>query len=140
MGYVYADVELTNAEDIGLARRYIIGEEEIRRVHSNILVDTGAYNLCINESIQSQLQLPFIEKRTAQTADRRFVTYDVVGPVHLKFKKRNTICTAMVLSGDNEPLLGVIPLEEMPACRVSPSLFYMLNNEVVKLGFRAGMY
>ena len=45
MGYVYADVELTNAEDIGLARRYIIGEEEIRRVHSNILVDTGAYNL-----------------------------------------------------------------------------------------------
>jgi len=30
--------------------------------------------------------------------------------VHLKFKNRNTICTAMVLPGDNEALLGVIPL------------------------------
>ena len=113
MGHIYADVELINAEDIGLARRYIIGEDEIRRVHCNMLVNTGAYNLCINESIQAQLQLPFIEQRTAQTADGRFVTYDVVGPVHLKFKNRNTICTAMVLPGDNEALLGVIPLEDM---------------------------
>ena len=113
MGLVYADIELINAEDIALARNYKIGEEEVKRLSISILVDTGAYNLCINESIQSQLKLPFIEKRSGETADGRRIECDVVGPVHVKFKNRNTICTAMVLSGDNEPLLGAIPLEDM---------------------------
>jgi clan AA aspartic protease len=113
MGLVYADIELINAVDLGMARKYLIGEDEVKRIHINILVDTGAYNLCINENIQSQLQLPFIEKRSGITADGRRIACDVVGPVNLKFKNRNTSCTAMVLPGDNEPLLGAIPLEDM---------------------------
>jgi hypothetical protein len=56
MGLVYADITLTNSEDITLAKRHIIGEEEIKQLTINILVDTGAYNLCINEDIQAQLQ------------------------------------------------------------------------------------
>lgn len=40
MGLVYADVELINSEDMGLARRYIIGEEDVKRINVNILVDT----------------------------------------------------------------------------------------------------
>jgi clan AA aspartic protease len=113
MGLVYADIELINAEDIALARNFKIGEEEVKRLRLPLLVDSGAYNLCINEEIQSQLRLPFIEKRTGETADGRRVECDVVGPVHVKFKNRNTICTAMVLKGDNEPLLGAIPMEDM---------------------------
>jgi hypothetical protein len=35
MGVVYAEIELINTLDAGLARRYIIGEEEIRRVRVN---------------------------------------------------------------------------------------------------------
>ena len=69
MGLTYADIELVNCDDKALARRYIIGEEEIRRIHVNMLVESGAYNLCINENIQAQLQLPFIEKRTGQLAN-----------------------------------------------------------------------
>lgn len=42
MGVVYADIELINGEDLALARRHIIGEEEIKRMQVNILVDTGA--------------------------------------------------------------------------------------------------
>jgi clan AA aspartic protease len=113
MGLVYADITLTNSEDITLAKRNIIGEEEIKKLSINILVDTGAYNLCINEDIQAQLQLPFVEKRNGQLANGHIVTYDVVGPVHVKFKNRNTVCLAMVLEGSNEPLLGAIPLEDM---------------------------
>lgn len=84
----------------------------------NILVDTGAYNICINESIQEQLDLPFIEKRKAQLANRatnrdHIEEYNVVGPIVLKFKNRRTVCNAMVLQGDSEPLLGAIPLEDM---------------------------
>lgn len=113
MHIAYAEVELINAGDIELARRHFIGEEEVKRIRVNLLVDSGAYNLCINESLQSQLQLPFVEKRTAETADGRRIACDVVGPVQLKFKNRNTFCTAMVLPGDNEPLLGAIPMEDM---------------------------
>ena len=113
MGLVYADVELINSDDLGMARKHIIGEEEVKRITINILVDTGAYNLCINESIQEQLDLPFVEKRKAQLANGQIEEHDVVGPIVLKFKNRRTVCNAMVLHGDNEPLLGAIPLEDM---------------------------
>ena len=113
MGLTYADIELINAEDLGLARKYIISDEEVKKLQLNILVDTGSYNLCINETIQSQLDLPFLEKRKGQLADGSIHEYDLVGPMVLKFKNRQTVCNALVLSGDNEPLLGAIPLEDM---------------------------
>jgi len=79
----------------------------------NILVDTRAYNLCINESIQEQLDSPFIEKRKAQLANGHIEEYNIVEPIVLKFKHRTTIGSAMVLQGDSEPLLGAIPLDDM---------------------------
>ena len=113
MGIVYADIELTNTVDLENARRNIIGEDEVRSLHLNMLVDSGAYMMAINETIQSQLELPFIEKRKVQMADSRVVEYDVVGPVNVKFANRKATCSAFVLPGDSEPLLGVIPMEEM---------------------------
>jgi clan AA aspartic protease len=113
MGLVYADVELINADDLAYARRHIIGEDEIKRIHVNILVDTGSYMLAINENIKEQLQLPVVERRKAQTATGHIVECDVVAPVELRFKNRRTICNAIVLPGDAEPLLGAIPLEDM---------------------------
>jgi clan AA aspartic protease len=113
MGLVYADIELINGEDIVLAKHHVIGEEEIKKMAINILVDTGALNLCINENMQAQLQLPFVEKRIGVTADGRRIETDMVGPVLLKFKNRTTSCLAMVLPGDNEALLGAIPLEDL---------------------------
>jgi clan AA aspartic protease len=113
MGLVYADIELINSEDIALARKSIIGEEEIKRITVNMLVDSGAYMMAINETIQEQLDLPFKEKRKAQMADGSIQVFDVVGPIEVKFKNRRTICDAMVLRGENENLLGAIPMEGM---------------------------
>lgn len=113
MGLVYAEIELINAGDMELARRHYIDHDDIKKITVTMLVDTDAYNLCINEDIQSQLQLPFVEKRMAYTADNRRVEMDVVGPVFVKFKNRTTSCLAIVLPGDSEPLLGAIPLEDM---------------------------
>ena len=115
MGMVYADIELINADDVAYAKRHIIGEEEIKRVFLNMLVDSGAYMMAINETIQSQLELPFIEKRKVQMADSSVVEYDVVGPVNVKFANRKATCNAFVLPGDSEPLLGAIAMTEMPA-------------------------
>lgn len=113
MGLIYADVELINGIDIADAKRHIIGEDEIKRMHVNILVDTGSYMLAINENIKEQLQLPVVEMRKAQTATGHIVECEVVAPVELRFKNRSTTCRAIVLPGDAEPLLGAIPLEDM---------------------------
>jgi clan AA aspartic protease len=113
MGLTYADIELINAGDIAMARKFVIGEEDIKRMNVNILVDTGAYNLCINETIQEQLDLLFLEKRKGQLANGSIEEYDLVGPIVLKFKNRQTVCNALVLKGENEPLLGAIPLEDL---------------------------
>jgi clan AA aspartic protease len=113
MGLVYADITLVNGEDLILAKRNIIGKDEIKQMTVNMLADSGAYMMAINESIQEQLQLPVKEKRKAQMADGSIKEYELVGPIEVKFKNRRCSIDAMVLPGDNEPLLGAIPMEDM---------------------------
>ena len=113
MGLVYADIELINGEDLILAKRHFIGEDKIKRMTVKMLADSGAYMMAINETIQEQLQLPVKEKRKAQMANGSVEEYDVVGPIEVKFKNRRCVVDAMVLPGDNEPLLGAIPMEDM---------------------------
>lgn len=113
MGLVYADIELINSADVEMARRHIIGEEEIKRIRLSMLADSGAYMMAINENIQSQLELPFIEKRKAVMADGSVQEFEVVGPVMVKFANRTAVCNAFVLDGNSEPLLGAISMEEM---------------------------
>jgi clan AA aspartic protease len=113
MGMVYADIELVNGDDLVMSRKLIIGEEEIRRFPLNILVDTGAYYLCINETIQEQLGLSVVEKRKGQLANGDIVEYDVAGPVEIRFQNRRCNIDAMILPGDAQPLLGAIPLEDL---------------------------
>ena|SRR5882762_7050439 len=125
MGLVYADIELTNAVDVVLAKRHVIGEDEIKRVSLTMLVDSDAYMMAINETIQSQLELSFVEKRKVQVTGGRVVEYDVVGPVNIKFANRKATCNAFVLPGESEPLLGTIPMGEMDV------LIHPLRQELV---------
>jgi clan AA aspartic protease len=90
-----------------------VSEDEVKRIRVKMLVDTGSVYMCINENIQEQLQLPVVEQRKGQLANGHIVEYDVVRPIEVKFKKRRCSGNAMVLPGDNEPLLGAIPLEDM---------------------------
>ncbi len=113
MGLVYADIELINANDIELARRHFIGDDEIKSIRITALVDTGSYMLAINEAIQEVLQLPVVEKRRALTADDRVIECDVVSPIEMRFKNRRYSGNAIVLPGESEPLLGAIPMEDM---------------------------
>ncbi len=110
---VYAEITLINGGDLEMAKRHLIGEEEVRQMTVTMAVDSGAYMMAINETIRAQLGLSFIEKRKAIMADGSVNEYDVVGPIQVKFANRTATCSAMVLQGDNEPLLGAIPMEEM---------------------------
>ena len=125
MGLVYADIELINGEDLVLVRHHLLGEEEVKRLHVHMLVDSCSYMLCINESIQEQLKLPVVDRKKAQTADHRIIDCPVVDHVQLRFKNRQWSGRAMVLPGDAEPLLGAIPMEEMDV------LIHPLRNELL---------
>jgi len=113
MGFIFAEITLINGHDIEMARRHLIGEEEIRQTSVEMMVDSGSYMMCINELIQEQLRLPFIERRSHFLADDQIVEHDIVGPLYVKFQNRTAICSAAVLEGDSRPLLGAIPMEEM---------------------------
>ena len=110
---VYAEIELINSVDQGMARRFIIGEEEVRSTRVKMMVDTGSWMMAINESIQAYLNLPLVYKQTLRMANGEPITRDVVGPVEVRFGERKSTCNAFVLPGDSEPLLGAIPMEEM---------------------------
>lgn len=113
MGHVYAEIELINGEDLTLARKGLIGQEEIKRMTVKALVDTGAITMCINETIQEQMQFPVIGVRKAQMANDHIIEVPLVNHVEIRFKNRSAMCSAMVLPGNAEILFGSIPLEEM---------------------------
>ena len=81
--------------------------------------------MVLNENIQEQLKLPVIGKKKAQMADGRIIECNVVGPVELRFKNRETTCRAIILPGEVEPLLGVIPMEDMDV------MIHPLKNELI---------
>lgn len=113
MGLTYADITLANAIEDGLATLGRMPRDEVKQVSLSILVDTGSYMLAINEVIKHQLDLFSIDTTDAELADGSIVVCDIVGPVRLQFENRHTLCRAIVLPGQSEPLLGAIPLEDM---------------------------
>lgn len=114
MGKVEVYIELLNGEDAIDARRHLIGEDEIRRMPIRALVDTGSQYMCINENIQEVLQLPSLGVQKLVLADDKPIRCEFVGPLAIKFDNRTVHCaSAIVLPGSAEPLLGLLPLEEM---------------------------
>ncbi len=114
MGLVYANIELSNAEDTALQVRGLLGEDEIRKITVNMLVDSGAVMLVINESLRKLLGLRIKGKRISQLADGRTMELLIAGPVDVKFEDRSCTTNALAFPGDDaEPLLGAIPMEEM---------------------------
>jgi clan AA aspartic protease len=113
MGLVKAEIELINASDISFVDAGIKHESEIRKIKVPALVDSGAIMLAINETIQAQLGLKTRDSRPSQLADGTIVEYNVVGPIEVRFKNRYSTTNALVLPGNQEVLLGAIPMEEM---------------------------
>src|SRR2546423_14723558 len=111
MGYVYAEIELTNEDDVAVNRRGYLPDNEIRRITTRALVDSGAYDLILNEEVQEKLKLPVLGKRLIKLADESVIEVDIVGPVEVRFETRATSVRALVLPDTEDVLLGTIPLE-----------------------------
>ena len=113
MGLTYANIELLNGGDVEMQRRNYLAKDEIRQIEVNMLVDSGALMLVINEEIRQALGLSIIDHRPSQLADGTRLELPVAGSIMVRFEGRFCTTNALVLPDDNEPLLGAIPLEEM---------------------------
>lgn len=113
MGIIKATLHLVNTADEIKLDEGIIKKENVKQVTEVFLVDTGAFMLCINETIRSKLGLRHFGYESYELADGSKQQFETVGPVSVYFANRNTVCRALVLPGDTEPLLGVIPMEDM---------------------------
>jgi len=113
MGDVYAEIKIENNSDVADANRERIEKKDIRSVTVKALIDTGATTLVINEGICGELGLSFIGTRTASLAGGEKALCKITEPVVIHWKNRVTVAHAWVLPGDDETLLGVIPLEDM---------------------------
>ena len=113
MGLVYAELLLISADDLALFRRGFMPEEQIKSIQVTALVDSGAYQMIINEHIKQQLALMVIEERIVTLADDSERRVEVVGPIEIRFKNRRTVADALVLPGATEVLLGSVPMEDL---------------------------
>ena len=100
MGYVHADIQLTNPRS-----------ETLKPLSVKAMVDTGALMLCIPEHVATQLNLEENSQREVTTADGRTHMVPYVGPIEIKFENRSCFVGALVLGDD--VLLGAIPMEDM---------------------------
>ena len=84
---------------------------ELEAVEIDALADTGSVHMCIPQHVKTQLQLEEKDAKEVILADgsRKLVPY--VGPIELRYENRLGFACALVM-GD-EPLLGVIPMEDM---------------------------
>ena len=107
MGLANAKIELRNPR-----------RPELEAVKIDALANAGAVHLRIPAHIQIQLQLEEMDTKEVTLADgsRKLAPY--VGPIELRFRNRVGFAGALVM-GD-EPLLGVIPMEDMDLVVVVP--------------------
>lgn len=127
MGLVHAEIELISGDDLTLFRKGYIKKEDIKSMKVEVLVDSGAYMLAINENVKMQLDLAVIDKQAATLADGSQVMLEIVGPVEVRFQNRSTTCRAMVLPGNAEILLGAIPMEDLDVI-IHPKTQQMMVN------------
>ena len=109
----YATIELVNQYDEYKHQDGEIDANEIRRWSGEMLIDTGAIRLAINEEIRTQLGLRKGMMTNVTLADGSLTQIEMIGGVKVRFGDRICYTGAFVLPGNTEPLMGCIPLEEM---------------------------
>lgn len=113
MGEVYTDITIENAVDVIFTEYNINPEQGIRRMDINVLVDTGASTLFINETMREHLGLKITGEKMVRLANDVQAKVLSTEPVIIHWKDRESVCRPWFFSGNCEALLGAIPLEDM---------------------------
>jgi len=113
MGHVNTQITLKNIRDMFKAKEGIIKEPEIRKATIDVMVDTGATMLVINEQLFRQLGLDVMGKREITLANDAKETCKVTEPLEINWENRSVAMSALVVENASDFLLGVLPLEGM---------------------------
>jgi clan AA aspartic protease len=113
MGHVNTQITLKNIRDIFKAEEGIIQEPEIRKATIDVMVDTGATMLVINEQLFQQLGLGVMGEQRISFANDAKEICKLTEPLEIHWGNRSVAMSAVVVKDASEFLLGVLPLEGM---------------------------
>ncbi len=113
MGLVYANIQLVNFADETLCEDGYLKKKDIRSIRIDVMADSGAIRLVINENTRKKLGLKIRDRITVTLADGSKKDLNYAGPVKVVFRERFCITDAFVLDGEEEMLLGAVPMELM---------------------------
>jgi len=113
MGHVNTQITLKNIRDIFKAKEGNLPEDKIRQATINVMVDTGATMLVINEKLFGQLGLDAMGEREITLANDTRETCKLTEPVEINWENRSIAMPAVVIKDASDFLLGVLPLEGM---------------------------
>jgi clan AA aspartic protease len=111
MGLFTEEITLANAGDKVRVECGLL--KEIRALTLEVMPDTGACTLVINENIRQKLGLTIVKMVRSSLADGSTAQYGLTEPVEIRWKDRRTSQEAVVVPNGNKVLLGAIPLESM---------------------------
>ncbi|MFN6560274.1 MAG: aspartyl protease family protein [Nostoc sp. ChiSLP01] len=113
MGKVTTTITITNQIDQTLAERGFIPAEQIRSITlHDVLVDTGATRLCLPKNIILDLGLPLqgeVDVKVATGVHKA----RIFKMLNLSVEGREGTFNCIELPEGSDPLLGLIPLEDL---------------------------
>ncbi|MCL1928155.1 MAG: hypothetical protein FWG07_05120 [Treponema sp.] len=113
MGTVYSEITLLNSMDLGKVTEGLLKKENVRSVTIRAIADTGAMYMVINEEIRQKLGLGIWGEKSVLIANGQRITAKETEPVVVRWKNRQTACSALVISDAKVILFGAIPMEGM---------------------------
>jgi clan AA aspartic protease len=113
MSITYTEITLKNPIDVSNARHGLIKESEVRQTTVRAMVDTGSSDMVINEAIRQKLGLDIESSTEVELANDVIEVCQVTEPLRVYWKNRTTACSAVVMPGEAEVLLGALPMEAM---------------------------
>jgi predicted aspartyl protease len=105
---VFVNVELSNNDDLALARRGVIREEQVRRREVEALADSGATLMSLPEDLVEELGT---ETATLANGERHRVP--IARTLRIRIGGRTVQQDCMVLPRGTQPLVGHWVLQEM---------------------------
>jgi predicted aspartyl protease len=113
MGRFSVDLEISNFEDISLARRGALPPEKVRRQTVRGVVDSGAAKLVLPGTLVKRLGLPLGEKISVRYADGRKATRRTAQAAQVRLLEREGTFTAVIEPKRETALVGAIVLEDL---------------------------
>jgi predicted aspartyl protease len=113
MGRFSVEVELTNDKDLSRAEAGDIPQDQVRRIRTRGVVDSGATRLVIPESIALQLGLDLSGSVKVRYADGRTADRSIAQRIRLVYGGRESVFNAVVEPGRDSLLIGAIVLEDL---------------------------